>query len=359
MKKIMIFLIVLFLFSLPCAAEKDDMLSLIPDEVAEQFDKIETRADDPQDLLKTLSFENLAGTLINKAKDFLPDLMKFISIILGYVFAFAVLDRFALTKENSTAKFVVQGCIHAVLLIFLLDSFARCCAKVSDSLDTIRVFCESSVPMITALLIEGGKNFSAAVFSYAVSICSALLTSASCDIFLPLLRIYISVGSCGFLWNVIDLTAITDLIKQTIRWTVSVLFSVFTFTVSVQSLLARAADSVTRKALKTAAAAVPMFGSVLSEGIDGVFTLAGGTKTAVSGLGIAVILAVFVGPAVHIALQGMALYISHSISRLFGQKECLAVLSVMSEAYKMLLGIFLVCILMSVVCFLILCLGAS
>lgn len=360
MKKIAVFLIAFCLFILPCSAAKDnDIYALIPEEAAEQFEDAGVNAEDPQDLLQALSFENIVSSLLKNVKRSVPDLSKFIAVILGYVFAFAVLDKFSLGEKQSTAKFVVRGIIHAVLIIFLLDRFSRGLTLVTGSLDTIRVFCESSVPMITALLIEGGKNFSAAVFSYAVSIASALLTGASFEVFLPLLRIYVSVGSCSFLWDMIDLSAVTDLIRRAIKWMVGALFFGFSFTISVQNILARSADSIAKKAIKTAAAAVPMFGAALSEGIDGVFTLAGGTRTAVAGAGIAVILAIFAGPAVHIALQSAALYISYSFSRLFGQKECLSVLRVMSEAYKLLLGIFLISILMSVVCFLVICMGAS
>ena len=100
-------------------------------------------------------------------------------------------------------------------------------------------------------------------------------------------------------------------------------------------------------------------GSVLSQGLDGAFTLASGTKTATSVIGIAVIVAVFIGPALLIGLQTLALYIATTFSEMFASKGNLSVLKTVHGAYELMLGLFLISVLMSIICFLVICIGAS
>ena len=357
MLKPMCVLFVCALFLVPCRAA--DVIDILPDEVAEKFDGLQSDSSDTGELVEFFSFGRILGWIKEATAQAFPSFTRFILSILGYVLFFSIVDKFALVENKSSLSFVLKCCINAALLLYLFGFFSKSCTLIKQNLETIQVFCKASVPVMTALLIESGKSFSASLFSYSVSLCSVLLTTLSSNILLPLIHIFISIGSCGLLWDDLHFASITDLIKKIIKWIIGGVFSVFTFSLSVQSILTKSADNVTRKALKTAASSIPVLGSVLSEGLDGTFTLISGTKTVVAAIGIAAIVMLFIGPATHLGMQYGALCIALSVSELFDQKDCLAILKVAKDAYILLFGLFLVCVLMCVVCFLIMCIGAN
>ena len=362
MKKITVFtvcaILAVVLFTRPTFAETD-IKSIIPSDVLNQLQLEEIDTTDPSTALNAFSFKNIMQLLQSSIKRYLPQFTSFLANILIIVFLFAILEQVSLGKIESSYRFVLTCVGNAILVLLLYRQFASTCALIEENLETIRVFCDASIPVLSGLLITGGKNFAATLFSYGISLSSALISGISAGICLPLIRIYLAIGCCGTVWEDIHFHAMTDMIKKFIKWLIGIVFSVFTLTLSLQGILSKSADNMAQKVLKTAAGSIPFMGSVLSQGLDGAFTLASGTKTATSVIGIAVIVAVFIGPALLIGLQTLALYIATTFSEMFASKGNLSVLKTVHGAYELMLGLFLISVLMSIICFLVICIGAS
>ncbi len=348
--------VILLCICSPCV-NAETILEIIPDESRVVLD--EGVLSDPTGLIDQLSFDKILSLILESVKEYLPDFFELMVSILSLVLFFVLLDRFSFSKTENSYRFIVTCLASSILTLFLVGYFSTACTLIEKNLETIRVFCDASIPVIAALLIEGGNNFSSAFFSYGVSLSGTLINSLNDHIFMPLIRIFLAVGCCGCIWEDVDFSAITDMIQKFIKWMIGIVFSVFTFTLSMQNILAGSADNVARRVLKNAAGSVPYMGSVLSKGLDGIFTLAGGTKNASSIVGIVVIVSIFIGPALMLGLQSLALYFATTAARLFGQKDCLSILKTVHKAYLLMLGLFLVSVLMSIVCFLVICLGAN
>ena len=356
--KIILPIFFLVLFTVPVHAA-DSIFEVLPKEVADQFDSVDENTQDTGQLMQVFSFRNIGRWLWKSIEKALPEFFKFLLSILGYVLIFSVLDKLAASVGSRTAVLTVKSVVNAVLLLYLFGYFSKCSAAVQKNIETIDVFCKACIPILSALLIESGKSFSASLFSYGISLSSVLMSSVSSGIFLPLIQVYIAVGSCAFLWDELHFSALTDLIKKFIKWGIGAIFSIFTFSLSLQSMLGKSADNIARKALKTAAGSIPMMGSVLSQGLDGTFTLLSGTQSAVSAIGAGTIAIIFLGTAVTLVFQYFGLVVALAVSELFDQTDCLSILKVMKGAYLILLNVFLITVMMSVVCFLIMCLGAN
>ena len=358
MKKTICFLFCLFaLFSMSVSAT--DITEIIPSELKDEFKTYSAQTNEPESMLELFSFNNVLALLKRSAQKAIPEVTEFLSSILIVVILFGFLEQFSLDTVGNGFRVALVGLANAALLMLLYRQFATACLMVTENLETIRVFCDASIPIITALLISGGKTFGATLFSYAVSLSSALIPSLSSSICLPLIRIYLSLGCCGSIWEDLSFSSLTALIKKAIKWLIGIVFSVFSFSLSVQNVISRTSDNITQKTLKTAAGTIPFVGTMLAEGIGGTYTLINGTKTTSSLIGIAVIVSVFAGPAIIIGLQTFMMYVAVTFTDLFNIKSCKSVLHTVLGAYELLFGLFMVSVLMSVICFLVICIGAN
>lgn len=361
MKQTITFFISIIILICICApySNAKTIIEIIPDESRISFDEYALSGTDPSGLIEQLSFNRILEFIIEIVKDYLPDFFKLIASVLVFVLFFALLDHISFTKREKSYHFIISCLASSILTLFLFNCFSGACTLIEKNIKTIRIFCDASVPVIAALLIQGGKNFSSAFFSYGISLSGIIINSLNDSIFMPLIKIFLAIGCCGCIWEDVDFSAITDIIEKFIKWLIGIVFSIFTFTLSMQNILASSADNAAQKVLKNAASGVPYMGGVLSKGIDGMFVIASGTKNASSIVGIAVIGSIFIGPALILAMQSLALYFSMSAAKFFGQKDCLSILKTVHKAYLLMLSLFLVSVLMCLICFLVICLGAN
>ena len=351
-------LLMIFCFPLVCNAETN-IMDLIPEHAKDLLEGIEADTADPSALINAVSFGKLTQWITSALQSYMPEFCKMLVSVLSFVLLFALLEHFSFSKTEKSYRFVINCFTSAVLTIVLFDYFSAASELIEESTETIRVFCDACIPVVTALLITGGKNFSAAFFTYAVSLSSSVISSLTQTVFMPLIRIFLAIGCCGCVWDDINFSAINDMIEKFIKWLISIVFSVFTFALGMQNMLSRTSDNAVQKLLKNAAGSIPFMGSFISKGLDGAYALASGTGTMTAIIGAVTIVAVFIGPALMLTMQSLALYFSMNAASLFGQKDCLTILKTVHKAYVLILSLFLVSVLMCIICFLLICVGAS
>ncbi len=354
-RRIGIFVLLLFCV-LSVSANATQITEIIPPEIAQQFSLDTDKVDDPASVLSSFSFSTFLSMLERGLKSVVPQLGEMLFEILSILIILVLVDRL-FTSQNH--RFAASCVGNAVLVLFLLRRFTSSIILAEENLETIRVFCQASIPIITAILIAGGKSFASTLFSYGISLSSTLISTLSHSICLPMIRIYLAFGCCSTVWNDINFGAICVLIKRIIKWLIGIVFSVFSLTFSMQTILSRSADGIAFKTLKAAAGGIPFLGNVFSGGLDGAFTLLSGAKTSASIIGIGVIIAVFIGPALTLVCQYFAISLSETIAVFLDAKECTLLLKATRGAYELILGLFLVCVMMSIICYLMICVGVG
>ncbi len=354
------FVTVLLIFSsITVVNAEKTILEILPKESRVRFNEEELESYNTSQVQEKLSFNKIVSWILNAIKENLPHFIKMLTTLICLVLIFALLEHFSFSKTEKSYKFIIACLASAVLTLLLLNYFSDSCEIIEENITTIRVFCDASIPIISALLVQGGNNFSSAFFSYAISLSGAVINALNNQLFLPLIKIFLAIGCCGCIWDDINFKPITEMIQKFIKWLIGIVFSVFTFALSAQSFLSRSSDNIAQKLLKNAANGIPYLGSLLSDGIDGVFTLANGTKNITSLVSISVIISVFIGPAILLLMQSIALYFTSTVAAVLGQKDCLLILSTVHKAYLLMLSLFLVSVLMCIVCLLLICIGIN
>ncbi|MEG0571353.1 MAG: hypothetical protein RR497_06890, partial [Oscillospiraceae bacterium] len=132
-------------------------------------------------------------------------------------------------------------------------------------------------------------------------------------------------------------------VKNIVVWCLGFLLTIFVGLLSIQSLVANSADTVTVKATKfTLTTFLPVVGGALSEALNTVGGCVGLIKNTIGGFGILAVVFAFLPSIIKILLMMLSLYLSASISDMFSTGKISTLLRSAGSVLSLILGILLV-----------------
>ena len=195
------------------------------------------------------------------------------------------------------------------------------------------------------------------VFSSGIALLCNIMTWVSNEILLPLIMVYISLGVCQVFSDHYSICRVTSFFKKIILWFLGVVFSIFSFCFTMQSFLARSADSISKKVVKTAESTIPMIGNAISGGLEGVYSLASSVKNTFLSVGIFVIIAVFIGPILYTALLSFTTSACEMICGFFEAEMVMQLLKTIKEAFDILLVLMVSSVVICIISYLLICIN--
>lgn len=261
-------------------------------------------------------------------------------------------------KSKSELNHVITAVVGSTIFSYCFYVLKTNIELVLDTIEKAKVFSLSSVPVITAMSISAGETLSATLFSTAISICSSIFQIISKNVIVPLVVIYSLLGLSGIITTDFNVYTLCDLIKKIFKWLITSFFGIFTFSFSMQSLLAKSSDNLTKKSIKIAVGKmVPIIGSTLSGSVETLFALASVTKTSYAIFGSVSILSMMLPAILGNALYGAALTVCKYISSFLKLDRLEKAISIVSDIFFMLSAISGACTFMLLCTFLLLILN--
>ncbi len=329
----------------------------IPEQVSPYISEEEFSKEDPMTLNKLFSVENIVNLIMDAIAKLFPSAQKIIASILLSVTFISVVQQM---KIGSSANFFEKTTgisFNCVVMLCLFPAIQTSCNMISDAVESMDVFVKSSIPVVSTLFLSNGQPFTSSVFSGGIILLCNFMTLISDSILLPLVTLYLSLGVCQTVSSDINVIYITDFIKKAVLWFIGVVFSIFSFSFTMQSFLAKSADTVSRKLVKSAASQLPMIGGAISGGMDGIFSMASSVKNTFLCAGIFVILAVFIGPILYTAVMSFSTYLCEIFCGFMGNSSALPILRLVKESFTILLVVMISCVVICIICYLLVCLN--
>ncbi len=275
MRRALIFLAVLFLFTAPVLAE-DALASFPPVELPEGIDKYlpEGLLDiDEDNFSSVFTVNGVFKILALILSDIFPDVIAAFTLIFGLVVISAVVHALKDTVKNDALKSVLD-------FVSVLAISAACFAFVEilltnteEFLTRMNIFMVSVVPTMAALIAADGGITTSVVFGTvlagAVSLLEIVCTSFIMPMISALLTLTLSANICAGA----DISGFSGMLKRLITYLLSAVMAVLTCVLTFQSIIAKSADTAAVKGVKFVLGnAIPVVGGALS---DAVTTVAG------------------------------------------------------------------------------------
>lgn len=177
----------------------------------------------------------------------------------------------------------------------------------------------SMIPVTSALYVFGGSGTAAASSAASGSMFYTVITVISGTVLTPLLGISLVLSLAAALPGSANLQSVCGAVKNTAATFTAFVFSMLAFSLSVQTVIASAADSYAARTVRFASGVfIPVIGSMIGDAARTVISAAGTAKAAVGGIGIAAMMSVLLPPIAVVATYKLGLLFAAVCARVLG-----------------------------------------
>lgn len=332
MKKIVCFIIALLMLTVGALASDisvDELLDNAPDEVT---NKIST----PDEAGKLLDAEEIINFLTDNLLDSVKGNLKIIGCMIGVVIIMGIYEAMA-DSFSAGSRIGDFACVTLVALLV--------CNPLFVLIDEIRIAVEDtahyvclSVPVFAGLLTAQGNVTSATIFNLLLYNGASIIAQLFSSVAMPLCHGYVAIGLASQMGEMTALKNITSGIKATVNRVIVTVSMAFTGLLSLQNMLGRSGDALSKKALKIAVgSALPVGGSVLSDSVDAFWESLGLIKSAGGIIAVAAIFYLIAIPVIKALAASLCVRLCSLIASLVGSTRAVGMLTVVENAYSMML----------------------
>ena len=177
-------------------------------------------------------------------------------------------------------------------------------------------------PILITLLGTIGSISSISIYNTLVAVLIEVVSLVFEKFLYPLFIVILILTILGNLTDTIKLDKLNSFFSSTFKWTVGIVFTIFTGFLSIQGISAGKYDSVSIKATKFAMKSyIPIIGSYVSDGID--FFILGAIliKNSIGLVGVIVLFVTILSPIITIIIYKLALQLSSGILEMTGNSK--------------------------------------
>ena len=237
----------------------------------------------------------------------------FLVLLIGLV---ALVGLASLCPGNfSTA---VKTCVCIVASVLIFERLSRLFGSVTESLSQLCDFFGALIPITVGVTALGGGAASAAVQSSGMYTALSLIGGFGGEIFSSLSALGLAMSLASAMGSEGAL-AVSRGVKSLFGWLLGIFTAVLTGTLSLQTMIASAADSAAIRAAKyMASGLIPVVGTTVSSALS---TLAGGlsyAKGVIGGGAIVALLSIALSPLVMLLAYRLTLSIGIILSDFTG-----------------------------------------
>ena len=193
---------------------------------------------------------------------------------------------------------------------------------VLDTLSILLKQMEIIFPILLALMTAIGSFSSVSIYNPLVAVLTTIVGFVFEKLLFPIFIVVFVLSILGNLTETVKLGKMQSFLSSLFKWSVGIVFTLFTGFLSLQGITAGRYDSVSIKATKFAVKSyIPIIGSYISEGMD--FLVLGSVlvKNTVGLVGVFILFLTVLSPIISILIIKLGLQLSGAILEMCGSKK--------------------------------------
>ena len=219
----------------------------------------------PESLL-SLSFADFLKFLWEQFKDSATSPIKHAFLIMAICVMCALLENFKTSIESESLNRVFSTCATLGVVGIISEGTIDCIIKTCESVNTYNTFMLSYIPIYGATIATTGSVYLSGAFTGWMLMVCEIISVLIVNTILPLMNIYFALSIVAGINPSLNLSTFVSGFKKTVIWVLTLLMTVFTGFMSIQTVIASGKDNLTIKTGKYLLGSfVPIVGSALSE----------------------------------------------------------------------------------------------
>ena len=345
-------LVLMICFPLTCSAESisvpsgseilddlggDSLNENLNDDAESFMDEHNISPDDPVNAVK-MSPADILEYISDVFRDRLSAVPKLVGRLAAAVTVSAAATAMSkgVTDKSLSAVYGITASLVCVMIV--MPSVSNCLDNCFLTLEQGGRFMIAYAPVFAAISAAGGGITSSALYSTAIIGAAEIAVELSKNIFQPLLSVMLALGIAEGVNPDFAMSGFTGCIKKFVTFSVSMIMTVFTALISLQSFAGTSADTVAAKAVKLAASnLIPVVGGAVSDAYGSVKASFGVLRSGVGIFGIIAVCVMVLPPLVETAVFRMVIMLASAAASMF---DCGSVKSFLSAADDVMSLIF-------------------
>lgn len=259
-------------------------------------------------------------------------------------------------KNNGLSNIAFFAC-YAVMMMILTSSFLVALSIAKDVLQSLIDFMAVMTPVLIFLIGTSGGAVTALTLDPIVLILVSVTPQIYIYVIFPLILGYFVLNFINNMSETYKIDKLCKLVKQIAMWLQGIVLTIFVALIAIRGITANTIDAVT---LKTAKFAIDNFIPIVGKAFsDAITTIAGYSlllKSAISSVGLIVVIAIIVYPLIKMIVMIFSYRIVAALAEPIADKRMVNSISSVGDATTML---FSAVVSVSVMFFLVIAIMAS
>ena len=288
------------------------------------------------DILKcfeTIDFKGIIFSQISEA-------IKLIVLMLEVIIICSVLKNILDSLKVSNAGKNVYFVQYFVLVILIVNAFVPILKFTVEAINRIISFMNMLIPLLITLILSTGNIVTTSMMEPVLVISMNFIANFINSFVVPFCLISFVISVISNLIGKIKLEKISKILRNVIVWALGILLTVFTALLSLESNITSSVDGLAGKTTKAAVSGfIPVVGKIMGDSVDAVIGSVNILKNSVGVIGTLIIFAITLSPSIKIICYWFSFKILAALSEPCADSAIVNLFEVISENYKILLGI--------------------
>lgn len=224
----------------------------------------------------------------------------------------------------------------------ILPPFISAASGAISAIQGCSVFMLSFVPVYAGILISVGRPLTAAGFQPLLLGAAQAVGQAAAFVLTPLTGVYLSVSMASAVAPGLKTEGISEGVRKTATWILTLIMTLFTGLLGIQTAIQGAADGVAMKTTRFLAGSfIPVIGGSVSEALGTVTSCLSLLKSTVGIYAVAAVALLLLPILLELCIWRLTLFLLASLCELFALSEVGAFLKAISGAAALLTAICL------------------
>ncbi len=334
MRKTAIFILLLFLLSVPArAVDTDGLEEALPEEARALLGDVKV-----SDVMEGENvFSRLWERCVEAAEGQLARAARSASMTLAVTLLCSVAG--ALRPDGKTPGYALMGGALAIMGVCAGDIRAFL-DQTGAAMDALSDFSKALLPCVAAASAAAGRAASGAARYTISALFLDILMTAGKNTVMPMIYAYGAVSTANAALPDGALGGPVKLLSWACTTALTMFTTVFTIALSLSGVISGGADRLAGSAAKTAiSAALPVVGKIIADGAETYLAGARLLRGAVGIFGLAAVLCVCIGPAAGLGLHYVLLKAAAYVSEPFSDSRLSGLVGHIASCYGMALGL--------------------
>ena len=258
-------------------------------------------------------------------------------------------------KEAGGTSEVCFFACYCVVASMVISSFYEILSYSNSAIDSLRIFMQSLLPVLSSLITAGGAVNVAAKIP-PLFIAMQMTVSIAQSFFLPLIFTTTTLSIVNNMSAKFHIKRLIELLRQVFKWSLGILMTIFVGLLGLSGLSSAFLDGIFGKTVKYALCNfVPVVGGVLADSVSSVLFSAGIVKNTIGISGVVALVVISSAPLAKISALGIMYRLAAGVSEPAAEKRMVSMFSEVAKSITQIFAIVLVVAIMFIISIAILC----